>query len=260
MATLTEQSRFRGLDQLMSNNIQNHNVGNLGDIIKHTALLQLACLIWVRNERVPINYVDTHAYVLRGKLANENWWRVVTRLRDNFSAYQAYINLEEPVIDSGEYLCSTGITVACISDVRLYLSEAHPDTRNLLRHQLAAQNIVPAILLEDVNAWQSLATDQVDKLPLLALIDPFVLTDDIWRSACDAIAKLHNPHAHGLLEVFTYDDTREKIDWPNPPRGWIGPVAQIAMRPFFLAVYTAGDITDDAMHCLTGLGWKEMSE
>ena len=45
-------------------NIQSGNVGNLGDILKHAALVELGSLLRSRNPDGRSNYLDTHTFLL----------------------------------------------------------------------------------------------------------------------------------------------------------------------------------------------------
>lgn len=237
------------------NNLQDNNVGNLGDIIKHAALLELAKLIQSRNPTTAIHYVDTHAYKLIAGLSNVLWREDVGVLLQEYSAYKSYYDLEKSLAAQSKYMCSSAIVAEVMPNVLLHLSEQDFATRQILKAQLKDYAIEPATLLSDARDWCSLQTT-VERRPLLMLLDPFKLSNDYWQSALCAISKLHQLGSDGLLLVFTYDKDNYHVAWPLPPRLWKGPVATINNKPYFLAVYAKENIKADVQHRLAKLGWS----
>jgi len=63
-------------------NLQDSKVGNIGDILKHAALIALAGLIKKRNTQKKICYLDTHTYNFKSKCSNERWTEEVAKLVD----------------------------------------------------------------------------------------------------------------------------------------------------------------------------------
>ncbi|MDB4945847.1 MAG: hypothetical protein JWP97_5381 [Labilithrix sp.] len=48
------------------------NVGNIGDILKHAALVELAA--WLTRERTDVSFVDTHTFQLEAPLPDRARW------------------------------------------------------------------------------------------------------------------------------------------------------------------------------------------
>jgi 23S rRNA A2030 N6-methylase RlmJ len=235
-------------------NVQHGNVGNFGDILKHAALVSLAKALSRANAHTTINYLDTHAYLLTSRLANTQWQREVMELCVQHPRYEHYYAIEQVFANKGRYLCSAGLARIGLTHPRLYLSEKDPATREQLQRQLGEQGITPDCVLDEVQQWQT-PVCKITAGPLLALIDPFVLTEAQWQAAVHAVERLHKPGEDGFIEVFTYDKAFPSAGWPEPPRGWVGPVAQMARPPYFLAVYATPSVKECAMDVLQELGW-----
>ncbi|MFN7143612.1 MAG: hypothetical protein ACK4YP_07555, partial [Myxococcota bacterium] len=58
----------------MSPNVQDRNVGNVGDIVKHAALVALAGLLRRRNAGL-VRHVETHTFRLVAPLPEPALWR-----------------------------------------------------------------------------------------------------------------------------------------------------------------------------------------
>ena len=236
-------------------NIQYNNVGNTGDILKHAALVELARLIQQRNLDVQINYLDTHAFVAEAPLANACWHDEVKRLANSHPAYETYYSLERQCVERGNYSCSTGLGAMLLTDARFYLCERDAQTRAALQAQFTRRQCNLVRLLDDVACWDR-DIGKVSAGPLLALVDPFALTDGDWDAARSAVARLWAPGADGLLEVFSYNRECTGVTWPRAPSSWAGPIAQIGRALYFLALYAAGDIVAGAAERLATLGWS----
>lgn len=236
-------------------NLQDNNVGNLGDIIKHAALLDLAKLIQSRNPTSTIHYVDTHAYKFIARLANSQWREDLGGFLQDHPAYKPYYDLEKPLVAQHKYMCSSAIVVEVMPNVSLHLSEQDSSTRQLLITQLMEFGTEPATLLSDAREWCTLQTTMKNR-PLLMLLDPFKLSSDCWQSALCAISKLHKVGSDGLLLVFTCDKENNRVAWPLPPRYWKGPVTTINNKPYFMAAYATENIRTDVQHSLAKLGWS----
>lgn len=205
-------------------NLQRGNVGNRGDVLKHVALVDLALQLKRRHPGEPINYLETHAFQMTAPLACSDW-----------KGAGAYGDLQRPYVERGAYLCSVGLAAALLPEARLYLSESDPETRKTLQRQLKAAGREPAALFDDCARW--LEEPSFPKGPLLALVDPFRMTPDVWRAACAAVEILWRPGMAGALLAFDYAKEREAVAWSGPPAGWDGPAATPGEAPYFLAVY-----------------------
>lgn len=235
-------------------NKQYNNVGNTGDILKHAALLELAQLISEQPGDAALNYLDTHAFVAEAPVANANWRDEAQALVERWPAYARYLALQGPYVQKGGYLCSSGLGASLLPTARLVLCEHDASTRAALRAQFARMQCGPVQILEDVSCG-SLASEAEAAGSLLALVDPFMLSERDWAGACCAVARLWRPGADGLLVVFTFDREATAVNWPAAPDGWEGPVAQIGRAPYFLALYATGDIAAAAVARLVALGW-----
>jgi hypothetical protein len=65
----------------MDNNPQNRNVGNLGDILKHAALVNLAQLHTARNKS-KVAYIETHAFKLEATCPNSEQSGMINKNHD----------------------------------------------------------------------------------------------------------------------------------------------------------------------------------
>lgn len=235
-------------------NLQQNNVGNQGDILKHAALNALAGLL-ADPHAGPLNYLDTHAYLLHARLANGCWCAETERLVVEHSAYRSYVEVEAPWVARGEYQCSAGIVHRMAPHAYLYLSESNATTRRILASQIAGAGIERATLLSEVAQWCK-TPPPARQGRLLALLDPFRLTEDDWRAGLCGLERLHLGGEDGLLEVFAYDEGVSEVDWPVPPKGWAGPLARLHRAPFHLAVYASGPLRHTVAKLLEGLGWQ----
>lgn len=235
-------------------NLQQNNVGNLGDILKHAALDALARLFTIPGT-VPVNYLDTHAYLLHARLANPEWHSETESLQATDAAYRGYVGLETPWVARGGYLCSAGIVHRSAPHAYLYLSESDPSTRMVLADQIAEAGIVRVTLLDEAFRWCT-APPSAPRGRLLALVDPFRLTESDWAAALCGLERLHHRGEDGLLEVFTFDSRGTDLDWPAPPEGWLGPIVRLDRAPYHLAVYASGPIRHAARATLGALGFK----
>lgn len=242
----------------MPDNKQHTNVGNPGDILKHAALVQLAGWfdVHARGSRA---WLDTHCYLLESQLAYANWQQDVDQLVNRYPVYDAYRKLEQDHVAAGRYRCSSGLIVDLLPDIRLLLSEQNPETREVLQQQLVDTDINSVDLVNDMHDWQ-MRTDLPRCDALLALLDPFSLSEANWESACGAIKKILRPGGLGILEVFTYERVERLTTWPVAPEGWTGPVAVIDREPYHLAVYTTPLQREEVSHLLTVPGWLSYSD
>lgn len=235
-------------------NRQDGNVGNLGDILKHAALLAVARLMRARHAGRLLNYLDTHAYRLEAPLSNREWSREVDRIAARYPAYEAYRARERPWVADARYLCSVGLVRGCVPGVRMHLSERDAATRRLLRVALDQPGDSLATVLADVSAWS--APGRVwPRRPLLALVDPFRLSAAVWAGAVAAIARLHAAGEGGVVLVFDYAEAGA-VEWPTAPAGWQGPLATVERVPYRLAAYGTGSVSSHVVEALLSLGWS----
>jgi len=240
-------------------NPQLRNAGNLGDILKHAALLSLARLLNARNAGQSINYFETHAFQLQTSLPNPTQWE--DECRDEIiqhPSYQPYHAAELSFVNNGQYRCSGGLIIDALPNRRLFLAEANPQTRSVLQGQLAAESVPCELLLSDAKGFEFLAAVNTPG-PVLGLVDPFTSPHEVWKAACNAAIALRKSDADGVIEVFSYSDSG-LVSWPDPPAGFIGPVATITRHPYFLAVYSTETVAAQVKRELLDLGWSDISQ
>jgi len=229
-----------------SKNPQLKNAGNLGDILKHSALFQLAILMKARNVGKPVSYVETHAFQLGTDLTNSKEWEDECRMESSvYPAYSAYQGAESSSVSRQQYRCSCGLVIDTLRDRRLFLAEKDPQTRAILQRQLAAENVPCDLLLSDAAGFAFLAAIKSPG-PLLALVDPFTLPHAVWSAVGKAVEAIRAPSADGIIEVFSYSEDKP-VDWP---------VATMVRPPYYLAVYATDAIVSEARRELVGLGWE----
>lgn len=233
-------------------NPQEHNVGNLGDILKHAALLQLIRFFDRFTGRK--FYLDTHCYLLQARLANPDWSAEVQALLQNYPLYDDYRRLQKPYAERGEYLCSSGIVSRQSGDTELLLSESNPDTRCTLRQQLRDRGI-RATVKHDMALWHRELSIRNDE-NIFILLDPFHLTEGLWYEVCALQEQSMSAGAQGLLLVFHYDKEEDAFAWPGAAAAWGGPAASLSRPPYHLAVYSTPAYRQAVADLLTPLGWR----
>ncbi|MEI6236275.1 MAG: UvrD-helicase domain-containing protein [Planctomycetota bacterium] len=250
-------------------NIQHRNTGNMGDILKHAGLLKLFIEMRARYPATPLNYLDTHTFQLEADCANEEWNAQIEGLAKDFPGYRTYQQMEAPRVQQGRYWCSCRLALEVLGKdtnaTRLFLAEGDAETRRELRRQLADLDLSPAHLQNNMLEFTQAQTLGAPG-PLVALIDPFLKTETdwepIWNAALRAIELLRAPDADGAIMIYQYRKAGESPFWPNPPAGFIGPIATIA-RPanktgeqHCLAVYATPALEVLLSPEFTALNWK----
>ena len=244
---------------MSSQNKQFRNVGNLGDIIKHGALVSLTELLLLRAKRLV--WVDTNAFLLEAACPDPAGWKHDTdRELAEHPNLQRYVTLERDLTGPSPYRCSTGLVIDAVRKAgheapALILGESDRTTREDLKIQLAREGLTPHALIEDARALREVAPP-TGAQALLALVDPFVLEDSLWADVSVGLARLADAVVDALVLVFTYDSGRDRVDWPQAPAGFTGPVAVTHRRPFHLALYTSRSVGDVAVEQCVALGWK----
>lgn len=236
----------------MNTNIQDGNVGNLGDILKHAALVQLAKVF---ASQIPDTkyYLDSHSYLYQSRLVNPEWQAQSQVLQKQSALYKDYIELEAPYINRDEYLCSSGLVNKLLPDAHLLLCESNRTTREWLLQQLADNKVDYHTVKEQLASWA--LRKSFKKLPnLLILIDPFELTDALWLAANQCLSNMLHKGASTIMLVFDYKKQQVR-EWPDAPKGWLIRVAKISTPPYHLAVYASEDFVQPVKLQLEQLGW-----
>lgn len=243
--------------KIQENNPQYGNVGNLGDILKHAALIALTEIAIGRTEN-KLAYIDTHAFRLSATCPfPDEWHKVISDEIDAYSGYRTYYDAERQIMQNKPYRCSSGLVLDLINTSHIsycaFLGEKDPETRDRLKHQLHAENQERCKVLSDGLAIANL------KLPadvdiLLMLVDPFVLDDKIWNAINMALCNYANSGIEIITQVFTYDIKQDIMQWPETAQlGY--PCAFISRRPFHLAVYATNALTKDVVKHCEACGW-----
>lgn len=234
-------------------NKQDGNVGNLGDVLKHVALLRLlreAC----RYDSTL--YVETHAYEPFPRLAAPNWGSLVDDLPASTWAAD-YHRLQKPWVDDGHYLASTGIASVVLDPRRaaFVLCESNPGTRSRLRHHLPAASV-----LEDACRLPEALVCASRLRSVVALIDPFSLVTAEAVRWIRAVAEAGHEADFVATLVFTFGSRPE---W-NSLGGVLPLVASISRPPFQLALFMkmklAGVDGEILVRDLVELGWSRAAE
>ncbi|MBF0107023.1 MAG: hypothetical protein HQM16_17070 [Deltaproteobacteria bacterium] len=241
----------------MNYNPQSNNVGNIGDIIKHAALVELARLIQGRNPDTCINYLDTHAYLYKSPCTNNRWAGDVQLLAKKYKGYTPYYEIEQSFIQQGHYLCSSALAVKTLKDPRLFLAEKNDVTRATLANQLSEAGVKYTALKHDFKDFLNY-TDTSTCGPIFGLIDPFKLNDHewqgLWQVLSNTLNTIHNPQSDALFIVFNFSKTGTPA-WQLPPNNLLNIVGVIKHAPYYLAVYATKNIAGPAQAVLNGLGW-----
>lgn len=235
-------------------NIQDNNVGNRGDVVKHATLVALARLLRARNPGT-IRHIETHCFRLTAPFAHKeghDWHADVARLG---SAAAPYARLEAPYMQGGAYRCSAGLVADTLgADCRLLLAEAHAPTRARLSAAIEAEGLgldalVPeARLLPEALAGRS-------PLPTLIHVDPFDHPRWYWETV-EALVSHAGPEAGQdvLVLAFAYDK-HAPIVFPAPPSGlrWVGHRPD---APYSLGLWASPSLVGPAEKLAVELGFE----
>lgn len=243
-------------------NPQSNNVGNLGDILKHAALVAGVEAL-LKNGRA-LTYIDTHAYLLEAPCGNPGRWLNESRdLRRQHARYGPYIDLQPRAARRPSvYRCSTGLVIDVVRKLTgatptLVVAEKNAATRQRLRQQLSTEGIGRFTLLnqaEDLDNVDAVSTDS-----LYALVDPFTLDESLWQTVSPQLSRLAASVTHAVVQVFTYEK-HTAVNWPEPPSGLVGPIVTIDADPFHLAAYASRSVAEDIAAACAGLGWTPVAE
>lgn len=253
-------------------NQQAENVGNLGDILKHGALVRLANLAAQRAIRGPVTYIDTHTFQLEAPWNNPLKWKqnINTQLAKH-PAYTEYVRREKERLDDGEdYLCSAGLALDIISERSYHaiLAEADEETRRTLKTQVRQSGHRAEFILEDLADLQEIeppkGEDEDEDDPAggstLVLVDPFELDLDEWQTIGDGLENFVEEETEAMVLLFHFDADSEEPEWPDAPTHFEGPVAVLHEQPYHLGVYATEAMIHRATDELTNLGWTILYE
>lgn len=234
-------------------NRQQGNVGNVGDVLKHAALVALARLVAEGAAGRPVTWVDTHAFRLEAEAPLPRWQEALVRLPACALPTLRYVAAQHRLLAGGPYRCSTGLVLDRFSQrpLRVICAEAEPETREALRGALLHEGWLEAVVLEEAAALAQVAPAPG---PLLALVDPFVLDEPLWRTLSQALLRLRD--AELLCLVYTHDKGPAPTAWaPLGPGALQQPRASVQAGPHRLALYAEGALARAAVEALVELGF-----
>lgn len=248
-------------------NKQMENVGNLGDILKHGALVRLAKLMSTKAIKAPLLYFDTHAFMLNAPWNNKlKWKQAVNRELAEHPYYKDYVRLEADRLDDEEaYRCSAGLVIDVINDIphRVYLAEKDDESRRTLQDQVRSEPIRCDAIVDEASKLADIVPPGGDDfeyeksdVAVFALIDPFELEHAEWAELSGVIADFTAEDSYGVIQVFDFDIDADESQWPEPPENFYGPVATLDRGPYHNAVYATRRMVGQVQEALDLLGWK----
>lgn len=246
----------------MNCNPQYRNVGNLGDILKHGALVAIAQRL-ISQSSGKIAYIDTHTFRLSAPCPNPSrWHKDVHCEKEKHSLYSEYLRLEQQIIGGNDYRCSSGLMLDLLTNsgrpYTTFLSENEPDTRQLLEAQLTSEKQKNYTVLLDAVDFQALEIP-TDVKTLLILVDPFGLTAELWAIVYRLLQKCMSQGIEIVAEVFTFDKTTDKVAWSDAPEGINYPRMTISNNPYHLAMYSTPLYYALVEETCEQLGWSRHS-
>jgi 23S rRNA A2030 N6-methylase RlmJ len=236
-------------------NRQLGNVGNLGDILKHAALAEIAALL--ARARADVSFVDTHAFQLHAPLPDRvRWERDLAAHTDRHPAYARYATLERTSLErTGEYRCSSGLVLDVLRERRVHavLGEANAATRAILGAQIEEERIAKVVVCDDAARIDGAARATAGSA-LLVHVDPFALPNALWSELAPALDGICSRASDAVVVVYRYSRNASTL-WPDAPAGTTGPVAALSSSPHELAAYASSAFVDDVRAVCASLGW-----
>ena len=254
---------------------QDNNVGNLGDVAKHVALIALyRALIASTSRPTPIISLDSHAYLLHAPLsaaAKADGWlpgrsaaetlKLTTQIHEGL---QSYDRLQAASIRRcGDYLCSPGLALRLLprEETWFFWAEKDMPTREQLKSQIADE--APDHRIVVLPGAGDIADQAVVPGAVGALIDPFSFpagapeTARIWSAVQRALARATAVNAPGFVLLFHYQADEADYAWPKlAVDGWIdAPVMTWRRKPFLLAAYSTRSFEAACRRSLGPLGF-----
>lgn len=242
-------------------NPQTRNVGNLGDIIKHAALVELASRL--AGLSASVRHVETHTFLLDAPPADVGRWsREVDAFVASHPAYAGYAALERAHMTrttasgAARYRCSSGLVLDVLGE-RLRtatLAEADAATRAELREQIAREDRPEVVVADEAVEALRAARDGVHDA-VLVHVDPFTLSPELWARLAPSLDALCSAAAEVVVLVYRYI-RQAGSPWPAAPRGTVGPVADLHRNPHEVAVYVSPGVAEGARGACAALGWR----
>ncbi len=245
-----------------TSNRQSRSVGNLGDVLKHAALVELASVLLDAGE--PVHFIDTHAFLLRSPLADSaRWEREVEALGSKSPAPPRYVELERASLArTGDYRCSAGLVMDVLGARRRAtdLGELDGLTRASLREQVKEEELEHVDVADDAKAALRSAGERLkaaSACSLLVHVDPFSLSAAAWATLAPGLDTVCERAVHAVLVVYRYTRSAP-TPWPAAPRGVVGPVAHVRGGSHEVAVYASSSVSHEARARCASLGWRTL--
>jgi 23S rRNA A2030 N6-methylase RlmJ len=249
-------------------NRQLGNVGNLGDIIKHAALVELATLL--ARGTSAVSFVDTHTFQLHAPLPDrKRWERHMEALSKRHPAYERYAALERTSLArTRQYRCSSGLVLDALGErcACAVLGESNAASRAEISSQLAAEIELGAESEENASTHANVhvvddasAVDRDARVPpggaLLIHVDPFALSTETWSTFAPALHAMAARSTHTAMVVYRYS-RGARTAWPEAP---LPAVAETRGGPHEVAAYASEGIADAVRDVCGSLGWAVVS-
>lgn len=243
------------------NNRQDGNVGNLGDILKHSALFNISSLM-IKKFGCKMFYIDTHTYKLSAEFPYRTKWKEEISKRVNIDDYEKVELIY--FLEKQLYRCSAGIVIDVFKKngckPNIILSEYEESTRKLLEHQLKKEAIecYKNKILENANDINNVELP-TDTEAVLMLVDPWNLSKEgeLWNKVNETVKSFITKGKEVVMEVFTCEKGIKEYPWQNRPCGLGSPVAVISEKDkYHLAVYATEKLKVEIKQLLNDMGWK----
>jgi hypothetical protein len=233
-------------------NVQDRNVGNRGDVIKHAALVALASALRARNPGL-VRHAETHTFRLHAPLPDPTRWHAAITTLPPGPARNAYTARQAPWVARGLYRCSAGLAADTLgAPMRLLLAEAHAPTHAALAAALAAEGLPFEALVHDAGALALLPAPAVPA-PLLVHVDPFDHPLAYWDTVTHLLTTWRRPKHDAVVLAFACDKATP-LTWPAPPADLL-PLGRLDAAPYGLAAWASPGFAPDARAALAALGW-----
>lgn len=239
----------------MSRNRQSGHVGNLGDIIKHALLVELASML--RDLGEPVSFVDTNTFLLHAPLANaERFHREADAHVAKHPAAARYLEREREYLGrTGEYRCSSGLVLDVLGDRCgcAVLGEVNGLTRATLKEQLREEGYGNAHVVDDASGvdrggWVPAGG------PLLVHVDPFALTPEVWAPMAPALDAIAARASASVFVLYSYIRAF-RTEWPTPPMG-TSFIAENRGAPHEVAIYASAALREAVGTISVSLGFR----
>lgn len=239
----------------VSRNRQTGHVGNLGDIIKHAALVELGALLVDTGS--PVSFVDTHTFRLHAPLSRaERFHRELAAHVEHYPAAVRYAEIERAYLErTGDYRCSSGLMLDVLGEQRVcaVLAEANGLTRAELKEQIAEEGHANVHVVDDASA-----VDRGAWVPaggsLLVHVDPFALTKAVFAPIAPALDAMAARTSAAVFVFYSFIRAG-RTDWPEPPHGTTF-IGENRGAPHEVVVYASPSVHDGVALVCDALGFQ----